>query len=71
MKEMAKAAEEEKPLQDNKKNLHHEFETLFIEKLPSFEIVDSNCSVNPRISTNYSNLYFLEKTTTVFHPPTV
>lgn len=71
MKEMAKAAEAEKPLQNEKKASHHEFETLFFEQLPSFEIVVSKVIVQNKVNTNYSNLYCYENTSAVFHPPTV
>ncbi|RXR20467.1 hypothetical protein EQG63_00625 [Flavobacterium amnicola] len=71
MKEMAKASEEEKPLQNEKKASHHEFETLFIAQLPSFEIRVSNESIQNTITTNYSDLYCYEGASSVFHPPTV
>ena len=71
MKELAKASDNENPTSPDKKTVSHEFEILFIEELPSFEIITSNFSIRHKISTTYSDLYFYENTTAVFHPPTV
>lgn len=71
MKQMAKASDQEKPLQNDKKAAHHEFETLFLEQLPSFDILVSNDIVLNKINSNYADLYCYENTSSVFHPPTV
>jgi hypothetical protein len=71
MKELAKASDNDSPNSQDKKTVSHEFEILFIEQLPCFEIVPSDPFLQDKASTNYSDLYFHESTTAFFHPPTV
>lgn len=71
MKELAKVSENENPMSQDKKASHHEFETLFIEKLTSFKIASVNFSVEKEVNVKYSNLYFHQNAISVFHPPTV
>ena len=71
MKELAKASENENPTSQDKKTLHHEFETLFIEQLTSFEITSLNFPIQKEVNVKYSNLYFHQNSISVFHPPTV
>lgn len=71
MKELAKASENDNPASKDKKTLHTEFEILFLEKSPSFEIANLNYPVQKEINMNYSDLYFYENTIAVFHPPAV
>ncbi|WP_264554532.1 hypothetical protein [Flavobacterium sp. N1946] len=71
MKELAKASDTDNPVSQDKKTSHVEFEILFLEKSPSFEIVNLNSPVQKEINMKYSDLYFYENTNAFFHPPTV
>lgn len=71
MKELAKASDNENPISQDKKAMHHEFEILFFEKFASLEITNLNFSIQKEVRVKYSDLYFHESTTTIFHPPTV
>lgn len=71
MKELAKASEEEKPISNDKKVIHFELETLFIQQLPEFECGYANLFGSKEINTTYSDLYYYSNIITVFHPPTV
>ncbi len=71
MKELAKASTTENPTSSDKKASHLEFETLFIEKLTSFELTNFNFSIQKKINAKYSNFYFLQRIQTAFHPPTI
>ena len=70
MKELAKAAEQEKPLSD-KKSVHQEAEILFYQPVTdySFSIfIPLNKNNTPSI---YSNLYIPVDQYSIFHPPLV
>lgn len=69
MKELAKAAEEEKPLSSDKKNTTPVFEILFFQEINDFKwtqvyFQDRNTTFN-----HYSDLYFYLNSDAVFHPP--
>ncbi len=69
MKELAKAAENEKPISSDKKNTGTENEVLFCEALPSFEsllVYDAGVTESP---VGYTNLYGYLTNHSVFHPP--
>ena len=69
MKELAKAAENEKPISSDKKNSTTELKDLFIQQFVpfNFKLVKSNSSLLPNF--NYSNLYSNLNSNTIFHPP--
>lgn len=69
MKEMAKASQGENPLSSGKKASVHEFETLFVQKIDSFEIANFCLTVSKKNNSPYSNLYFHQVVSSVFHPP--
>jgi hypothetical protein len=70
MKELAKAAENEKPISSDKKNTTQEVEVLFFEKINGYHL-DFFCDRTiQKINSNYSNLYSYLNRTSVFHPPT-
>lgn len=71
MKELAKASEEEKPISSDKKMMHFEFETVFIQELPQFAWNDFSFSAPKTVNAIYSDLYCYKSITTVFHPPTI
>lgn len=71
MKELAKQAEAEKPIQNDKKSLVHESEILFFQQIKSLEIVQISFSNKSKRFNPYSNLYFHLKGFSVFHPPTI
>jgi hypothetical protein len=68
MKELAKAAENEKPA-SQKKSQHQETEVLFCEAVIDFSFSTSSTAVFVKNVTGYSNLYSHLNTTAVFHPP--
>ena len=70
MKELAKAAESEKPISSDKKQLVQESEVLFLETIPSFVCVDFFTIKTQKVNTNYSNLYSFLNSCVVEHPPT-
>lgn len=71
MKEMAKAAENEKPISSDKKTLHAETEVLFLEPLATHDLGNVCWSISKEPISGYSNLYRFCQLTTIFHPPTV
>lgn len=68
MKELAKAAEEEKPV-SHKKTSHQEAEVLFCESSFQFEFTPVFINTEKRISIPYTNLYVHTGSVSVFHPP--
>jgi hypothetical protein len=68
MKELAKAAENEKPASD-KKSFHQESEVLFCETVKDFHFSANKTIVFTENITDYSNLYSHLNATAVFHPP--
>lgn len=71
MKEMAKAAENEKPISSDKKTLHAESEILFFQPLTSYDIEKGYGLNSKEPISGYSNLYRFCQLTTIFHPPAV
>lgn len=70
MKEMAKAAESEKPLSSNKKdNSKHPIEELFFQDITILLATKNLDFYKKLIINNYSNLYTHEVSFRVFHPP--
>ena len=70
MKELANAAESEKPISSDKKQLVQESEVLFLETISSFVYADFFTNPKQKINTNYSNLYSFLNSCVVEHPPT-
>lgn len=71
MKELAKAAENEKPVSPDKKNAAQESEVLFFEEINSFKIVTASFELKNQTNSYYSNLYSYLNSTLVFQPPTI
>jgi hypothetical protein len=72
MKELAKAAENEKPISSDKKsNSKQEVEVLFFQDIQSLVLEKIYFQNKTSIHNNYSNLYFHLNGCSVFHPPTV
>lgn len=71
MAELAKAAENEKPISSDKKNAVQELEVLFFERIKSFHIAFVYFDEKQKVNSNYSNLYFYLNSTSVFHPPSL
>lgn len=68
MKELAKAAETEKPASE-KKVAHHETE-LFFQHFENYNVISYNAfKLLPKNAVAYSNLYTYLQYTQVFHPP--
>lgn len=70
MKELAKAAENEKPISQDKKTAITDVEILFFEAINSFSMETSYCTSKKEMRFYYSNLYTYLKSLSVFQPPT-
>lgn len=68
MKELAKAAEQEKPLSD-KKSVHQEAEVLFYQPVTDYSIPAFTVSFTKNTPPFYSNLYSRVKQFSIFRPP--
>ena len=68
MKELAKAAENEKPA-SQKKSQHQETEVLFCETVIDFSFSTNDAVVFAKNVMGYNNLYSSLNTTAIFHPP--
>lgn len=71
MKELAKQAESEKPIQNDKKNAVNEFETLFFQEIKTLIVRQIYFQNKTSVADNYANLYFHSVSCSVFHPPTL
>lgn len=71
MKELAKEAENEKPISSDKKIASQEFEVLFFQEVKSYQITPFYFKTAVKINTRYSNLYCYLNSHSVFHPPTI
>jgi len=71
MKQLAKEAEQEKPIQNNKKTLGNDFEVMFFQEVTLFELPLHFQIYKERIADKYSNRYHYLNGCTVFHPPTL
>ena len=71
MKELAKASENEKPISSDKKIAFHENEVLFFQIIEQVQIEPIFYNATQNVNSNYSNLYFLSVSSSVFHPPTI
>jgi len=71
MKELAKQAESEKPIQNDKKNTVNELETLFFQEIKALVTRQIYFQDTTSIGDNYANLYFHRVSCSVFHPPTI
>lgn len=69
MKELAKQAESEKPIQNDKKNTVNEFETLFFQEIKTLIVRQIYFQNKTSVADNYANLYFHSVSCSVFHPP--
>jgi len=70
MKELAKAAEQEKPLSE-KKSVHTEAEVLFCQAVTHYTFACYNTTATKQNLPVYSNLYSNLNCNSVFHPPLV
>jgi hypothetical protein len=71
MKELAKAADEEKPISPTKKTQTQETEILFFEEIKPLVAEQTNSLSETIVNSYYSNLYFHLESDNFFHPPTV
>ena len=70
MKELAKAAEQEKPVSPDKKSQIQETEVLFFQEIHSLIPRQIYFQSKNAIGNHYSNFYFHLNGDSVFHPPT-
>ena len=71
MKELAKAAEEEKPISPTKKNQTQETEILFFQEISALVDGPTYIFTETILNSHYSNLYSHLESDNFFHPPTV
>ena len=72
MKELAKASEDEKPINSDKKdNSKHEIELLYCNELSEINFRQIYFHNKTFVGDNYANLYFHTVSCSVFHPPTI
>ena len=72
MKELAKASEDEKPINSDKKdNSKQEIELLFCNEVTEINFRQICFHNKTSIGDNYANLYFHKVSCSVFHPPTI
>ena len=70
MKELAKAAESEKPNPSDKRNTTQEVEILFFQEINTLFVTTPVFYKTQKTNSAYSNLYTYKLTHSVFHPPT-
>jgi hypothetical protein len=71
MKELAKASEDEKPINSDKKdNSKHEIELLYCNEASEFNFRQIYFYNKTSVGDNYTNLYLHTVSCSVFHPPT-
>jgi len=71
MKNLAKAADEEKPISPHKKVQSQETEMLFFQELQWLTFRKKYLLPKNNIDDHYSNNYFHLESSSVFHPPPV
>ena len=69
MKELAKAADAEKPLSSDKKSTSQILDVLIFEEIKFFEVAPFCFGSKEKTNAYYSNLYFHLNSASVFHPP--
>ena len=70
MKQLAKAAENEKPISSNKKGAGNESEVLFFHELNTVLPKPNYTILTQKVATQYLNQYTFLSQDTSFHPPT-
>jgi hypothetical protein len=72
MKELAKASEDEKPINSDKKyNSKQEIELLYCNEVSEINFRQIYFHNKTSVGDNYANLYFHTVSCSVFHPPTI
>ena len=72
IKELAKASNDDKPINSDKKNnLTQEVELLFCNEIVEISFRQIYFHNKTSIGDNYANLYFHSVSCSVFHPPTI
>jgi hypothetical protein len=70
MSQLAKSAEDEKPISD-KKFIVKEVEILFFQEIKHVLFLKAIITQKPTLNFNYCNLYNYLNSSTTFHPPTI
>lgn len=70
MSQLAKSAEDEKPISD-KKFIVKEVEILFFQEIKQVVFLKAIITRKPILNFNYCNLYDYLNSSTTFHPPTI
>lgn len=69
MKNLAKVADDEKPISPTKKSIIQEQEVLFFQEIAVLEIERTCFQHKTPVKDSYSNLYFQHNSCSTFHPP--
>lgn len=70
MSQLAKSAEDEKPISD-KKVIVKDVELLFFQEIKQVVFLKAIITQKPILNFNYCNLYDYLNSSTTFHPPTI
>lgn len=70
MSQLAKSAEDEKPISD-KKVIVKDVELLFFQEIKQVVFLKGIITQKPILNFNYCNLYDYLNSSTTFHPPTI
>ena len=69
MKELANAADDDKPISTNKKTNTNTLNDLFVQEVNEYVFMTANKPVQYILNFNYINLYSHLETYSIFHPP--
>lgn len=70
MKELAKSAEDEKPISEKKSSVK-EIEILFFQELTQLNFPNPKQNTKPLLNWHYANLYHYQNSDAAFHPPAI
>lgn len=69
MKELANAADDDKPISTNKKTNTNTLNDLFVQEVNEYVFMTANKPVQYILNFNYINLYSHLEIYSIFHPP--
>ncbi|WP_367754905.1 hypothetical protein [Flavobacterium sp. WC2430] len=69
MKELANAADDEKPISTNKKTNTNTLNDLFVQEVSEYVFMIGNKPVQYILNSKYTNLYSHLEVYSIFHPP--
>lgn len=69
MKELANAADDDKPISTNKKTNTNTLNDLFVQEVNEYVFMTANKPVQYILNSKYTNLYSHLEVYSIFHPP--